>query len=120
MPQKQVGWRFDPFLLKKFNETCRSSAFKPSKAIEYFMRAVVETGDPTIVLSRITRGSEIEKKAVEAQARILLAKLRNGEYWIYTGDGERNIVASLLDMIPKLENEELIREIELELSKRRK
>ncbi|MEM1558472.1 MAG: hypothetical protein QW186_09595 [Candidatus Bathyarchaeia archaeon] len=120
MPQKQVGWRFDPYLLEKFKEICRSHSFKPSKAIEYFMKSVVEIGDPSLALSRLDKGSEAERKALETQARILLAMLRNDEYWIHTGDGSRGVIASLFDIIPKLENEELIHEIELELSKKRK
>ncbi len=115
MPQKQVGWRFDPFLLNEFKDVCRKKGFKPSNCVVKFMEAVVKAKDPSIVLSRIVKGDEGEKRAIEVQARVLLARLRAGEYWF----GSHSILVALYNMIPMLEDEGLVREIELELSKKR-
>ena len=119
MPQKQAGWRFDPWIFEKFKDVCRRCGFKPSKVVERFMEAVVENGDPELVIGRIYTAGEHEKRALEAQARVLLAKLRSGTYWIYSGGGQYNVEWMLLEMLPRLEDEQLIQEIEMELKKRK-
>lgn len=117
MPQKQVGWRFDPWVLDRFREVCRSSGFKPSRVVEEFMRVVVDVGDPRIVLDRVFRVSDFERRGVERQARILLSMLRRGVYWLYEGDESYSVEFMLLKLLPRIEDEELAREIEEELSK---
>jgi hypothetical protein len=56
---------------------------------------------------------------VEAEARVMLAWLKEGKYWVNLGGGEETSTRGrLLQLLPKVEDAELRKEIEETLKKK--
>jgi hypothetical protein len=79
------------------------------------MRACVEVG--------AVRFSEpaTRKGEAETEGRVLLAWLRQGEFWYHLGneDDEYSVPGRLLQLVPKIEDDALRNKIENELKKKR-
>jgi hypothetical protein len=109
------AFRFDPDLYAKFKEIAHSSNLMVTEAFEKFMRACVGIG--------AVRFPEpaAPKREAETEARVLLAWLRQGEFWYHLGneDDEYSVPGRLLQLLPRIEDDSLRNEIENELKKKR-
>ena len=102
------GFRFDPELYAKFKGLAAQSSLGVTEAFERFMRVCVENGAITFP----------EPVDFEAEARVLLAWLRKGDYWYGVYDAEEiSVTGRLLQLLSKVEDDTLKKEIEEELKK---
>jgi len=105
------GFRFDPELYAKFKKLATSSGLMVTEAFEKFMEACVNAGAVTF--------PTVNRRGVEAEARVLLAWLRKGKWFYYSSAGEedQSVESRLLALLNQVEDEELRREIEEALKK---
>lgn len=110
------GFRFDPELYAEFKELVARSNFTITEAFERFMSACVSTG-----AVRFPESEERERKAgrdAEAESRILLTWLKKGEFWYHVkGEEELSVMGRLLQLLPRIRDENLRVEVEEELKK---
>ena len=60
----------------------------------------------------------VKEEAAQAEARVMLSWLNDGEYWVNLGDkAETSTRGRLLQLLPKVENPKLRQEIEERLKK---
>jgi hypothetical protein len=106
-----MGFRFDPELYAKFKELAKNNSLMVTEALEKFMRACLQVG---AVKFPEPVGD------VEAEARVLLAWWRKGAHWAHldSGDEEQSVPGRLLQLLPKIQDDSLRKEIEEELKKR--
>jgi len=107
------AFRFDPELYAEFKCVTERSGLMVTEAFEKFMRACVEAG--AVKIPDVKRA----RSRVDAEARVLLTWLRNGQtsYSITSNGEEISMHARLLQMLSQVEDETLQKEIEQELRK---
>jgi len=106
------GFRFDPELYEKFKEVVDGDRLTITEAFEKYMKASVEAGTVKLPEAKGRRSS-----GVEAEARVLLSWLRNGQTSYWVTDEEISVRGKLLQMLSQVEDEALRKEIEEELKK---
>jgi hypothetical protein len=111
MPKASKGFRFNPQVYASFKELAAKNGYTMTAALEKFMASAVEFG--------LVFPSAAKTENVEAEARIMLAWLKEGKYWVNLGSGEETSTRGrLLQLLPKVEDAELRKDIEETLKKR--
>ena len=107
------SFRFDPDLYATFKALAQNNGLMVTEAFEKFMKTCVE--GKALAFSVFA-----PKSAMEAEARVLLAWLRKGEYWYTLGNDENeySTTGRLLQLLSVVEDSSLRAEIEEELKKR--
>ena len=104
MPKDFKAFRFVPQLYADFKELASKSGYTVTGALEKFMADSIKYG-----LSFPSAKSE----AAEAEARIMLTWLKEGKYWVNIGGKEETSTRGrLLELLPKVEDTELRRDVE--------
>lgn len=109
------AFRFDPELYERFKRVAQNYSLMVTEAFEKFMRACVEVGAVRFPEPAARKGE------AETEGRVLLAWLRQGEFWYHLGneDDEYSVLGRLLQLLPRIEDDALRNEIENELKKKR-
>ena len=98
-------FRFNPQVYAGFKELATKNGYTVTGAFEKFMTSAVECG--------LVFPCAGKTEGVEAEARVMLAWLKNGKYWVNLGGGEETSTRGrLLQLLPKVEDAELRVEIE--------
>jgi len=111
MPKAFKAFRFNPQLYASFKELASKNGYTVTGALEKFMSCAVEHG--------LVFPSAAQVEDVEAEARIMLAWLKKRIYWVsLVGGGEQTSTRGrLLDLLPKVNDASLKKEIEEALKK---
>ena len=105
LPKKLKGFRFNPQMYESFKSLATRSGYTVTAAFEKFMSNSVEFG--------LSFPSPAKVENVEAEARIMLAWLKEGRYWVNLGGGtETSTRGRLLLLLPAVENADLKKDIE--------
>jgi hypothetical protein len=105
MPKAFKAFRFNPQLYMSFKELAAKNGYTVTAAFERFMACAVEYG--------LVFPCAAKTEGVEDEARIMLAWLKKGKYWVNLGSGEEiSTRGRLLELLPKVEDAELRVEIE--------
>jgi hypothetical protein len=111
MPKVFKGFRFNSQLYLSFKELALKNGYTVTAALEKFMESSVEFG--------LAFPAAAKTENAEAEARIMLAWLKEGKYWVNLGSGEETSTKGrLLQLLPKVESAELRAEIEATLKKK--
>ena len=103
-------FRFDLNIYTGLKELASKNGYTVTGALERFMADAVKFG---LVFP------SSQNAAVEAEARVMLAWLREGKYWVSLGGKEETSTRGrLLQLLSKVENAELRVEIEETLKKK--
>lgn len=109
MPKTRKGFRFNPQLYESFKDLASKNGYTVTGAFETFMENAVKYG---FVFP------SARNEAVEAEARIMLTWLKAGKYWVNLGGKkETSTRGRLLELLPKIENSDLKKDIEETLKK---
>jgi len=122
----QTGMRVDKFVLDRFKELCRGERMMVGEAVQRLMEACLKAGSVTLVLRSEGLVDAGQRKADELKLKGALAELRGfvraveeGKYrFVTVKDRETRIdqaiyrpaYETVVAMIPKIQDEELIRE----------
>ena len=110
MPKTFKAFRFNPELYNNFKQLVSASGYTVTGALEKFMTVSVENGILTFPTAR--------SLDYEAQAKILLAWYKQGQYWYVGEDQEEiSIPGRLLTLLPLIHSAELKAQIEKALTK---
>jgi hypothetical protein len=114
MTKTLKAFRFDPELYAKFKEIARASSMMVTEAFEKFMRACVVMGAVKFPEPAAS------KRDVETEARVLLTWLRKRqfEYHLNNEEDPYSVPGRLLQLLPRIEDETLRKEVEDELKKK--
>ena len=104
------AFRFPPELYSRFKTLSSNSGYTVTGAFEKFMTVCVENG--SLVFPEAGKVEDVER-----EARIMLAWLRKGSYWITRGGRHVSVPVALLELLPKIHDAELKKQIEEELKK---
>jgi hypothetical protein len=109
LPKVFRAFRFDPQLYANFKELARKNGYAVTSALEKFMADAVKFG---LVFP------SAKNEAAQAEARVMLVWLKEGRYWVNLGDkAETSTRGRLLQLLPKVEDADLRRDIEETLKK---
>jgi len=98
------AFRFDPQVYADFKELTRKSGYTMTSALEKFMADALKFG---LVFP------SAKEEAVEAEARVMLSWLKEGKYWVNLGGKEETSMRGrLLQLLPKIGDAELRKDIE--------
>jgi hypothetical protein len=108
------AFRFDPDLYTKFKEIAHSSNMMMTEAFEKFMKACVEIGAVKFP------EAQSHRRDVETEARVLLTWLRKRQfcYHLNNEEDQYSVPGRLLQLLPRIEDETLRKEVEDELKKK--
>jgi len=111
MPKMFKAFRFNPQLYADFKELASKSGYTVTGAFEKFMASAVEFG--------LVFPSPAKKENSEVEARVMLAWLKGGRYWVSLGGGEETSTRGrLLELLPNVESADLRLDIEETLKKK--
>ena len=111
MPKVFKAFRFNPQLYAGFKELASKNGYTVTAAFEKFMASAVEFG--------LVFPSAAKTENVEAEARVMLAWLKEGRYWVNLGGGEETSTRGrLLQLLPNVEEADLRLDIEETLKKK--
>ena len=129
----QTGMRIDKLVFDRFKELCGGERLKVGEAVQHLMEACLEAKSIKEVLASETWKSAAQRKADELRLRGALAELRGfievvesgGYRFVSVKDRSTRIDQAIyrpaydvaLAMLPKVQDEELIREAEQVLRK---
>ena len=129
----QTGMRIDKFVFDRFKELCRGERLMVGETVQHLMEACLEAGSVKVVLASKTWKSAAQRKADELRLRGALAELRGfikavetGAYlYVSVKDRATRIDQAIyrpaydvaVAMLSKVQDEGLIREVELVLQK---
>jgi hypothetical protein len=103
MPKARKGFRFNPQLYADFNDLASKSGYTVTASLEKFMADAVKFG---LVFP------SAKNEAAQAEARVMLVWLKEGRYWVNLGDkAETSMRGRLLQLLPKIEDAELRKDI---------
>jgi hypothetical protein len=109
MPKARKGFRFNPQVYEDFRDLASKNGYTVTAALERFMADAVKFG---LVFP------SAKNVAAEAEARVMLSWLKEGKYWVNLGDkAETSTRGRLLQLLPKVEDPDLRRDIEETLKK---
>ena len=104
MPKVRKGFRFNPQLYQDFKGLASKNGYTVTSALEKFMADAVKFG---------LAFPSSQNAAAEAEARVMLAWLKEGKYWVNLGGKEETSTRGrLLQLLPNIENAELRKDIE--------
>ena len=104
MPKIDKCFRFNPQVYADFKKLASKNGYTATGALEKFMADAVQYG------LNFPSG---KNAAIEAEARIMLAWLKEGKYWVNLGGKEETSTRGrLLELLPTVENAELRKDIE--------
>jgi len=127
-----TGMRVDKFVFDGFKELCRGERMIVGEAVQRLMEVCLKAGSVTLVLRSEGLVDVGQRKADELRLKGALAELRGfvraverEEWYVTVNDRETRIDQAIyrpayekaLAMIPKIQDEELIREAEKVLEK---
>jgi hypothetical protein len=102
-------FRFDLQVYAAFKDLASRNGYTVTAALEKFMADAVKFG---LVFP------SSQNAAAEAEARVMLAWLKEGKYWVNLGGKEEtSIRGRLLQLLPKVEDTDLRKDIEETLKK---
>jgi len=111
MPKMRKSYRFSPQLYESFKELASKNGYTVTSAFEKFMSNSLEYG--------LVFPSAPKIENVEAEARVMLAWLKDGKYWVSLGDKtETSTRGRLLQLLPAVEDADLRLDIEEALKKK--
>ena len=100
MPKVFKGFRFNSNLYLGFKQLAKKNGSTVTEVFEKFMSSAIEFG--------LVFPSPAKTENVEAEARIMLAWLKEGRYWVSLGGGEETSTRGrLLQLLPNIENADL-------------
>ena len=100
MPKAFKAFRFNPQLYASFKELASKNGYTVTGALEKFMSCAVQYG--------LVFPSAAKNEDVEAEARIMLAWLKKGDYWVSLGgEEETSTRGRLLELLPKVKDSTL-------------
>ncbi len=109
MPRPVRTFRFDLQVYSDFKALASKNGYTVTAALEKFMSSAIQFG---LVFP------SAKAEAQEAEARIMLAWLKEGKYWVNLGDkAETSTRGRLLLLLPKVEDADLRKDIEETLKK---
>jgi hypothetical protein len=109
MPKARKGFRFNSQLYDSFKDLASRNGYTVTGALEKFMADSVRHG---LVFP------SGENEAAEAEARVMLAWLQAGKYWVNLGGKtETSTRGRLLELLPKIEDAGLRKDVEETLGK---
>jgi hypothetical protein len=109
MPKARKGFRFNPQIYEDFKDLASKNGYTATGALEKFMADAVKFG---LVFP------SAKNAAAEAEARVMLSWLKEGKYWVNLGGKEETSTRGrLLQLLPKVENADLKKDIEETLRK---
>jgi hypothetical protein len=112
MPKMFKAFRFNPELYENFKKLTVQNGYTLTAALEKFMSCCVDYG--VLAFPQAPKAEDLD-----AQARILLAWFKKGQHW-YSKEGEDDQVSvsgRLLELLPKVHDARLKKEIEEALKK---
>ncbi len=105
------SFKFKPQVYESFKQLASKNGYTVTGAFEKFMESAIDHG--------LVFPSAVKKENVEAEARIMLAWLKEGKYWVNLGGGEETSTRGrLLQLLPNVENADLRLDIEETLKKK--
>ncbi len=105
LPKTFKGFRFNSNLYLSFKELATKNGYTVTEAFEKFMDNALQFG--------LTFPSAAKTENVEAEARIMLAWLKDGHFWVNLGGkDEESTVGRLLQLLPNLKEAALRLEVE--------
>jgi hypothetical protein len=111
MPKARKGFRFNPQVYSRFKEVASKNGYTVTAAFEKFMSSAIDYG--------LVFPSAVKTEGVEIEARIMLAWLKEGKYWVNLGSGEETSTRGrLLQLLPNVEKADLRLDIEETLKKK--
>lgn len=111
MPKTFKGFRFNTKLYEEFKTLATKNGYTVTAAFEKFMSNSIEFG--------LSFPSPAKVENVEAEARIMLAWLKEGRYWVNLGGGaETSTRGRLLLLLPNIVDANLRVDIEETLKKK--
>lgn len=131
----QTGLRVDKLVLDSFKELCRQEKLLAGEAVQHLMKACLKSGSVTSVLKAEALAEAGQRKADELKLKGALAELRgftravkNREWYVTVKDRQTRIDRAIYQpayetavaTLPKIRDEELIRETEKVLEKANK
>ena len=118
--KKQTGIAVDALAWEDYRDLCRKDHLRPGEAFEKFIQFCLDNESVSAILNLLETMRRSRAEGLEAYARVLLHRLRKGEYFI-EADGEDHqisVQAHLLDCLRSgMINAELRVEIEEALKK---
>ncbi len=109
MPKPVRTFHFDLQIYTAFKELSSKNGYTVTAALEKFMEDAVKYG---------LDFPSAKNAACEAEARVMLAWLKDGKYWVNLGDKtETSTRGRLLLLLPKVEDADLRKDIEETLKK---
>jgi len=110
-PKKFKGFRFNSLLYEDFKIIAKKNGYNVTEAFEKFMTSSIENG--------LSFPAAVKIENIEAEARIVLAWLKEGRFWVSLGGEEQtSIMGRLLLLLPNVENSDLRVDIEETLKKK--
>jgi len=107
----QVGWRLDRLLLRRFMELCGAEGLRPAEVVEEFMRRSIEVGSVSRALSLMVSHEPKVLLGRELKARALISGIKGAiKDRSFSGE-EYEEYQRVLDLLPTLQDPELIEEI---------
>jgi len=104
MPKTNKTFRLNPQTYADFKELARKNGYTATGALEKFMADAVKFG---------LNFPSAKNEAAEAESRVMLAWLKEGKYWVNLGGKEETSTRGrLLQLLPKIENAALRKDIE--------
>ncbi len=104
MPKIDKSFRFNPQTYAGFKELAAKNGYTTTGALEKFMADAVEFG---LVFP------SAKNEATQSEARVMLAWLKEGKYWVNLGGKEETSTRGrLLQLLPEVEDAELRKDIE--------
>jgi hypothetical protein len=111
MPKRIKTFRFNPQPYESFKELASKNGYTMTSAFEKFMSSALENG--------LVFPSAPKIENIEAEARVMLAWLKDGKYWVNLGGkAETSIRGRLLQLLPTFEDADLRLDIEETLKKK--
>ena len=111
LQKKLKGFRFNAQLYEDFKLLAAKNGYAVTAAFEKFMSSSIEFG--------LSFPSSANVENVEAEARIMLAWLKEGRYWVTLKSGEETSTGGrLLLLLPNVESSDLRLDIEETLKKK--
>jgi hypothetical protein len=103
-------FRLNPQVYADFKDLASKSGYTATGALEKFMADAVKFG---LVFP------SAKNAAAEAEARVMLAWLKEGKYWVSLGGKEETSTRGrLLQLLPKIEDADLRKDIEENLKQK--
>ena len=110
IPKARRGFRFNSQIHEQFKELAGRNGYTVTAAFERFMSDAVKFG-----LAFPSAKTEIW----EAEARVMLAWLKQGKYWVNLGDKQETSTRGRpLQLLPKIEDADFRKDIEETLKKK--